>query len=230
MSEHFTSVKAGTDYDPDVALSLAIACDLGYKSKTTVKKFTKQWGYECLFHGVTKGQDIDTQCYVMANDTDTICVFRGSDDIKDWFANFQAVRDPGPFERTRAHKGFQDTLDPAVIATTNAIDKINGPTKRLCVIGHSPGGALGSRYDGMILENGYEVYGIYIFSSPHPGDEDFAQALNAAMGKGSHHRVVIDGDIVPHVPPEPFDHHVLHDPNKGSISMLKNDRNRRQNP
>jgi len=45
------------------------------------------------------------------------------------------------------------------------------------------------------------------FASPRPADDIFATSLNRFMENGPHYRVVNDGDIVPHVPPEPFFSH-----------------------
>lgn len=208
FAKHFTGVKPKKTYDAEVALSLAVACDLAYKKKATVPRIAKTWGYEdVVFVDVKKGRDIDTQGFVMGNASDVICVFRGSDKIEDWFANFQAVRDPGPLNGTLAHEGFQDSLFPAVIAITNAIDRIGGNGKRIWITGHSLGGALCSLYAGMMIENGYPVYGIYTYASPRPGDDIFANSLNNFMASGPHYRVVNEGDVVPHVPPEPFFSH-----------------------
>lgn len=208
FAKHFTGVKAKKSYDAQVSLSLAVACDLAYKAKSTIEKTAPKWGYgNVVFVDVKKGRDIDTQGYVMSNETDIICVFRGSESIEDWFANFQAVRDPGPLNGTLAHEGFQDALFPAVIALTNAVDSSEHKNKRIWVTGHSLGGALCSLYSGMMIENGYDIYGIYTFASPRPADDTFASALNGAMVSGPHYRVVNEGDIVPHVPPEPFFSH-----------------------
>ena len=49
--------------------------------------------------------------------------FAAPNKINDWFANFQAVRDPGPLVKTKAHEGFQDALFPAVVGLTHAIDR-----------------------------------------------------------------------------------------------------------
>ena len=208
FAKHFTGVKAKKSYDAETALSLAVACDLAYKGKSTVHRIIKSWGYtDVTFVDVKKGRDIDTQGFVMGNTSDIVCVFRGSDSIDDWFANFQAVRDPGPLNGTLAHEGFQDALFPAVIALTNAIDTVGVKDRRIWITGHSLGGALCSLYAGMMLENGYSIYGIYTFASPRPGDDIFATSLNSRMVSGPHHRVVNEGDIVPHVPPEPFFSH-----------------------
>ncbi len=207
-AKHFTGVRARKSYDPETSLSLAVACHLAYeKSKSIVKETAVKWGFpEVDFVRVNKGRDIDTQCFVMANEKDIIVVFRGSDSINDWFANFQAVYDPGPMKKTKAHEGFQDALFPAVIGLTNLIDQFQDNGQRVWFTGHSLGGAQCSLYAGMLVENNYPVYGIYTFASPRPGNVDFANALDKAI-PGPHHRVVNEKDIVPHVPPEPFYSH-----------------------
>ena len=174
---------------------VAFAGFQAYSDTTAIKGTTTRWGFnQCRQFDIHKGPDIHTQGYVAANDTDILCVFRGTDNIDDWFANFQATKDPGPPTDTSAHEGFQDALYPAVIAISNAIDQFGGASKRLWLTGHSLGGALCSLYAGMLLENGYQVYGIYQFASPRPGDDSFAVALNGKLANGPHYRVVNEGD------------------------------------
>lgn len=204
----YQGLKAQKAYHPKTALSLAVLCDLAYDKATVVKAAVRDVlpfdNYQ--FFSVKKAKDIDTQCYVVGNDDDIVVVFRGSDKINDWFSNFQAVRDPGPLTKTKAHEGFQDALFPSVIRVTNAIDTMF-KGQRVWVTGHSLGGALCSLYSAMLFEAGYKVYGIYTFASPRPGDAKLADALDAKMTEGPHHRVVNENDIVPHVPPEPFFSH-----------------------
>lgn len=207
-ASYFKGVAVKKSYDKRTALSLAVACDLAYEDGNTVRHIATSWGFsDPHFFYIRKGRDIDTQGYVMANSTDVICVFRGSDTIEDWLANFQATYDPGPLDKTRVHEGFQDALFPAVINITNALDTQQSQSKRIWLTGHSLGGALCSLYAGMLIENGYSVYGIYNYASPRPGDDNYAVSLNKKLTKGPHYRVVNDGDIVPHVPPEPFYSH-----------------------
>lgn len=216
-SDQFKGIFPTKAYHVETALSLAIACDLAYRNKEVIESTTPQWGFpNVAFIEVNKGHDINTQCIVMGNDDHLIVVFRGSSDLKDWFANFQAVRDPGPLEQSKAHEGFQDALYPAVIKLTETIDKFKTGNQRLWVTGHSLGGALGSLYAGMLIENDYPVYGIYTFASPRPGDGAFASALNNRV-IGPHYRVINSGDIVPHLPPEPFFSH------PGDRIILKDD-------
>jgi triacylglycerol lipase len=204
----YTRIRASRSYDPETALSLAVACDLAYKAESTITGVAKRWGYSApQFVEVKKGGDIDTQGFVMSDPDNIVCVMRGSDSVEDWFANFQAAHNPGPLRNTRAHEGFQDALYPAVIALTNAIDNQGGAGKRIWLTGHSLGGALCSLYAGMLLENNYPVYGIYTYASPRPGDDNFATRLNKKLEHGPHYRIANEGDVVPHVPPEPFFSH-----------------------
>jgi len=206
--DKFQGISQTESYDEKTSLSLAIACDLAYeKDVETISSTVSNWKYR--FHGfisIVKKPDIDTQCYVMSNDDNIVVVFRGSDSLKDWFANFQAVYDPGPLKDTKAHEGFQDALFPSVIGITNFLDEAYSKDKKLWITGHSLGGALCSLYAGMLIENNYKVYGIYTYASPRPGNGAFGTKLNSRVS-GPHYRVVNLGDVVPHVPPEPFYSH-----------------------
>ncbi|EED31367.1 lipase family protein [gamma proteobacterium NOR5-3] len=206
--EHFKALRRNDAYDPQNALSLALACQLSYASERSIKNCVeKTWGYEFLaLVSRKKKPDIDTQCFLMADDNNIVVVFRGSDSGSDWFANFQASQDPGPFNGTGAHEGFQDSLYPAVIKLTELLRADASRSRKVWITGHSLGGALGSLYAGMLLENFIDVYGVYTFASPRPGNAKFASQLNDRI-KGPHYRIVNSGDLVPHVPPEPFFSH-----------------------
>nr|VFJ92081.1 MAG: Lipase (class 3) [Candidatus Kentron sp. LFY] len=206
--DHFQGIFQTDSYDKKTALSLAIACDLAYEKQSgTISSIVEGWGYKFAgFKSVVKKPDIDTQCFVMFDNDNIVVVFRGSEDLKDWLANFQAVYDPGPFRETKAHEGFQDALFPSVMSLTNLIDSAGPANKRIWVTGHSLGGAQCSLYAGMLIEHGYKVYGIYTYASPRPGNGVFEEKLNSRV-IGPHYRVVNTGDVVPHLPPEPFFSH-----------------------
>jgi triacylglycerol lipase len=238
----FKPLRRNDHYDPQNALSLALACQLAYviepdtgsKRKAKVKPKAKakavasakavsskdaliaapavtdilaEWKQTLVAVVSRKKQpDIDTQCFIMSDEDNIVVVFRGSDSAQDWFANFQASQDPGPLDGTGAHEGFQDSLYPAVIALTEHLYTSPKLAKRIWVTGHSLGAALASLYTGMLFENGIGVYGLYTFASPRPGDPKFASQLNECI-QGPHFRVVNSGDVVPHLPPEPFFSH-----------------------
>ena len=217
----FRPLQARKAYDPQNALSLALACDLAYEPEAVVRKTVDAWGMTLLrVVSKRKPPDIDTQCFLMSDGSNVVVVFRGSDATPDWFTNFQASQDPGPLDGTGAHEGFQDALYPAVIALTEHLHCADGTPRKIWITGHSLGGALCSLYAGMLIENGIDVYGVYTFASPRPGSPSFEQQLNKKV-TGPHYRVVNAGDVVPHLPPEPFFSH------PGKRIILKSNRKER---
>jgi len=206
--QEFTTPLSTSGFDINTAISLALVCDLAYKNEDVVRAQANHWGYpKTEFISKRKGQDIDTQALILADDEHIVVAFRGSDSPMDWLANFQAVRDPGPFSDSLVHEGFQDSLVPALIAITNAIDKLRTNEQAIWLTGHSLGGAQAALYAGMLIENGYSVDGLYTYASPRPGNKRFCHQLNEKIS-GPNFRLVNKGDLVPHVPPEPFFNHV----------------------
>ncbi|MGY3571986.1 lipase family protein [Vibrio paucivorans] len=205
--DRFENVTSTTEYDEGNSLSLALVCHLAYEKEEKISQVVRSWNYRLDgYINLVKKPDIDTQCFVMSDDDNVIIVFRGSESLEDWFTNFQAVYDAGPMDDTKVHEGFQDALFPAVIGLTKLIDKPELSHKKIWITGHSLGGALCSLFAGMLIENDYSVYGIYTYASPRPGNGAFADKLNSRVA-GPHYRVVNVGDVVLHVPPEPFYSH-----------------------
>ena len=207
--KYFTSkvraLNPTNSYQKTNAFGLALFSKLAYSSERTARKHSENWGYpRFMLLDKQKGLDIDTQCMVCGNDKDIVITFRGSEKkAADWLANFQAVRDPGPLSKTKAHEGFQDAFFPIAVGLANTIDNMRDNQQNLWFTGHSLGGALASIAAGVMAENKYPVYGIYTFASPRLGDDVFAEQLDKAV-EGPHFRVVNSLDLVPHVPPEPF--------------------------
>ena len=215
---HFGPLKISKRYHPQNALSLAFACQLSYKSEKSIIARASDWGFsQVQFLEVTEGHRIDMQCYVMADQDNIVVVFRGNDDLKDWLANFTAITETGPFTDSSVHKGFQDALESAAQGLTAIVKKFGSESKKIWITGHSFGGALASLYGGVLTREHHQVYGIYTFGSPRPGDENFAASLNSAV-IGPHYRIANEGDIVVHLPPEPFYSHA------GKRIILKRDK------
>ncbi|WP_111977998.1 lipase family protein [Algibacillus agarilyticus] len=201
------TLNPSSEYDPQTALSLAVLCALAYTPKTEIIQTSHQWGFkdtQTVF--VSKGNDVDTQSYVVANEDDIIIVFRGTSDATDWLTNIDAIREAGPLTNTKAHEGFQQAIYPAAIGLANAINKLRHNKQRIWITGHSLGGALCSLFAGMLIENNIPVHGCYTFASPRPANDEFAKQLNAAI-TGPHYRVANQNDLIPHSPPEPLFSH-----------------------
>jgi triacylglycerol lipase len=195
------------EYDSETALSLAILCDFAYQDHVEGSSQVEDWGFEHVeFVSVEKSPNVDTQVVVLSRDADVVVVFRGTDDPKDWMTSLEFDFAPGPMQDTKVHDGFQSALFPAILKVSAALNIHRSQHKKLWITGHSLGGALCSLYAGMLVEIGLSVDGIYTFASPRPGNGDFAKQLNEKI-LGPHYRVVNRGDVVPHVPPEPFYQH-----------------------
>lgn len=203
----FTGLSAQKGYDEKTALSLAVACDLAYCGKSKIISTVKSWGFTPIdVISKRKGVNIDTQCFIMEHGRDVVVVFRGTNSAQDGITDIESVQSPGPFKGTKAHKGFMDALHPIVVPLTRHVSEAHIANKRIWITGHSLGGGLCSLYAGMLLENSLGVYGIYTFASPRPADKKFEKQLNGLVS-GAHYRVANDGDIVPHLPPEPHFSH-----------------------
>ncbi|AWB68612.1 lipase [Saccharobesus litoralis] len=191
-------------FDVKTAISLAVLCELAYSDNETIVNTCQNWGYaNSSMISVTKGSDIDTQAFVMANEQNLVIAFRGTSDIADWKTNIRAERQPGPLFDTLAHVGFQEALYPAVLPLINAVNQHRTQQQNIWITGHSLGGALCSLFAGMLIENSIPVTAIYTFASPRPADKAFANQLNAALNT-CHFRVANQEDLIPHLPPEPL--------------------------
>ena len=216
-------------YDVHDALSLALLSQLPYERRRRKGSTPAQdrahrtalverhgWfpdGYEEV--RVRKGGDIDTLAVLGRRDGVLVVAFRGSASLADWIANLQAVRDPGPLDATKVHEGFQDAVHAAVMALTLRIVAMRRPEEAVWITGHSLGGAQAALLAGMLCENGVPVGGVYSYAAPRPGDKEYAAALNAALAGVAHYRVVNEGDLVPHLPPEPLYSHA------GTVRVLR---------
>jgi triacylglycerol lipase len=94
---------------------------------------------------VVRGKDVDTQGVIAVDAKRILVAFLGSElKVGDWWANFQAVKDPGPFRKTKVHEGFQDAFLPAALDIGIRIGQ-QRTDQDIWVTGHSLGGALAAR-------------------------------------------------------------------------------------
>ncbi len=117
-----------------------------------------------------------------------LCVFRGSDEARDWWSNFRFVPADWP-AGGRVHKGFRDALDDAWSAVASALERLGLP---VLIGGHSLGGAL-----ALLAASRLRPAGGYAFGAPRVGDEAFAATLDGIAAFRLRH----GRDIVPSLPP-----------------------------
>jgi triacylglycerol lipase len=113
-------------------------------------------------------------------------VFRGTDDVQDWFDfNLDFVPMAWP-EGGTAHMGFKEAFD----AIWDQIDAALPPGVPTLYAGHSLGGALAT-----LAASRRPPTSTYTFASPRVGDADFA----ATIQRDTFFRVVNNRDLIPQV-------------------------------
>jgi triacylglycerol lipase len=202
------------DYSPRDALSLALASELAYRknpggsiARGAIARVAGNWGFDRVhvFEEI-RGRSIDTQGYMAANDGILLAAFRGSDNIADWRANIQAVTDPGVLPGTQVHEGFQDAFQAGALAIGRLIERAWTHDQAIWITGHSLGGALAVLLAASLMQANIPVAGLYTFGAPRVGNKRFEKIFNRDF-PGASYRVANTGDIVPHLPPEPFFSH-----------------------
>ena len=215
--ERFAPEFSIPDYSPVDALSFCLASQLAYSKlpdgtidEATIRhQLIEGWGFASVeVFEIVRGRDIDTQGYVAFNDTHVVAAFRGTDSLPDWLTNLQAVKDPGPWENTAVHEGFQDAFLASALQIGEIIGRNVQADHQVWLTGHSLGGALAVLLAATLMESDLPVHGLYTFGAPRVGDRKFARALNNSLqGVTANWRVVNKDDLVPHVPLESFFSH-----------------------
>jgi triacylglycerol lipase len=129
----------------------------------------------------------------------TLLVFTGTNSAADWGINLSTlpVSDPGGLPG-KIHHGFLQALDR--VWAGQVLPRLAVATP-LWVTGHSLGGALAALAAARCALTGRRpVQGLYTYGQPRAGNDDFRDALGAALS-GRYFRYVNDRDIVPRVPP-----------------------------
>lgn len=212
-------------YCPADALSFCLASRLAYAkrpnnsmNRAAISRQAKAWGFpEVEAFEIVRGRGVDTQGFVAVNDLHMLVAFRGSESLPEWLTNLQTAKHSGPWRNTAVHEGFHNAFMAAALKIGEIIGRERQKRQQIWVTGHSLGGALAALLAATLLENRIPVHGLYTFGAPRAGDEEFARQLNAALRGQAHWRVVNEGDMVPHIPPELFFSHA------GKRKLLRND-------
>ena len=202
-------------YSGKDALSLALACSIAREHHDkreaemvrAIKRQLKKWGFEHYEPFEAKHSwDIDTQGYLASNDKRVLIAFRGADSVQDWRTNFQTTRDPGPFDRTQVHSGFQEAFLPVSFDIGRLLERYYTKGKELWITGHSLGGAHAVLMVANLISRGIQPTGLYTFGAPRVGDKKFKRKFDREF-KGVSFRLVNEHDLICHIPFEGFFSH-----------------------
>lgn len=150
-----------------------------------------------------------TQCYVAAALPLAVVAFRGTEcgiqqggkALAQFIADLKTDLDIRfvPYEgHGRIHKGFRDGLDEIWPTLADLIGSLEAQGHAIWITGHSLGAALAT----LAAQRLTTARGLYTFGSPRVGDADFKNNFHVRA-----YRLVLNNDVVTHVPPRPY-HHV----------------------
>jgi hypothetical protein len=115
--------------------------------------------------------------YVVTADDTAVIVFRGTDDVPDWFANLDGRSTL--VEQGSIHTGFYDAYHALKAQVMKLLEKAKA--KHIWITGHSLGGAVAlvCAYDLMVNEH-RDIDGIMTFGQPMVADPALARHLDRA--------------------------------------------------
>jgi triacylglycerol lipase len=135
--------------------------------------------------------------------------FRGTSDIEEWVANIDAI--PDDYRPVagfgQVHAGFQDVYQLVRQNIAANLATATAGCDQILIAGHSLGAALAVLAAPDVARNmppNTIEPRVLTFAGPRVGLSDFAASFNAAIE--SCYRVVNFLDLVPYLPPTPYDH------------------------
>lgn len=217
-AKDFEKLGDVTQYSTKLALSLAKASRLIYQDMRYVTEISDLWDIDIRNNfRYFNNKQRDTQAFIFRTDECIVLAFRGSQEIRDWYTNFNTqlrnftIRKAGKTTlssyKGHVHTGFflgWASIERAVLAQIQRWqNEAEGQAlPPLLVTGHSLGGALATMAAASLNENGINVAGLYTFGQPRVGDLTFTRQLNRNLD-GKVFRFINNNDVVPHIPP-PF--------------------------
>ncbi len=223
QANDFTKLKDVSHYSTNLALSLAKASMLVYQDIRYVLEVLELWGIKDTRDDFQyfNNKKYDTQAFIFRTDNCIVLTFRGSQEIRDWYTNFNTklrkftIRREGQTAissyKGRVHTGFflgWASVEKDVLKQIKHWQRQLQPGETLpplLVTGHSLGGALATMAVASLQDNNMNVAGLYTFGQPRVGDLSFTRQLNTTLANKVF-RFINNNDVVPHVPP-PFSIH-----------------------
>jgi hypothetical protein len=151
---------------------------------------------DCFVDGAHTGRG-----YFASNDSHALLAFRGTEADN----NYDKVAD-GEIDRTPeagvlVHSGFKRYLDLVWPQVTQcvAVYRANHPNQKICITGHSMGGALATLAFTRLND---PASSLITFGCPRVGNSAYCNVVDAASRTRACYRVVDNLDIVTHVPPD----------------------------
>ena len=181
--------------------------------------------------------DVVTFGFLAVSDAgELVAAIRGTDSIMEWLhdADFLMVPNPILGARGLTDDGFTSVYRSLRVGEANNSQRVkdsiesylgNGSAKSATVCGHSLGGAVATLLAlDIALNSPYGAPAVYTYASPRSGDHFFSDSYKASIV--SSYRIENRMDVIPKLPPLPYEHVDLHcslnPPILNSLDIVKN--------
>ncbi len=175
------------------------------------------------FQSRCNGTGYDPEAIIISTPTTIYVVFRGTDrvsctdlttssgsnmgEVGEWLGtDFKFLKRTWPNINGEVHRGFIESLTFGGFADSLASrikNKYGGANKKIWITGHSLGGAHAQLFALLLKLNfGLPTQGLYLYESPHPGDDNFVTQLNNAIGINRIQRYEFLDDPICTLPPQ----------------------------
>ena len=163
------------------------------------------------------GRGKNPEAMVISTPTSVLVVFRGTDRVEggndfdhDWgewiYTDFNVwPQRPCSNCNVRVHKGFYEALMYADFKRdlVNTLREFGSAQKKVWVTGHSLGGGMAQlfAYIARKVDN-IDIQGVYVYNSPHPGDDAFASEMDVLFPNQRLQRFEFLSDPISSGPPQ----------------------------
>lgn len=180
------------------SLSADAYCD--YKTYLTRTYTGMSSGFTPVYS--IEDNDHDTHGYIgyKASEGNIYVVYRGSQTIKNWIDNLNAILTDYPFcSKCEVHQGFYNAHQVVIEDVRNKVNALRSkyPSYKVIISGHSLGAALAT-LTAIDLKNSGIPLTLSHFGSPRVGNDEFAAFASSFVA--TRERVTHYKDMVPHCP------------------------------
>lgn len=157
------------------------------------------------------------EAMVIGTPTAVFVVFRGTDRVEgatpfmnqvgEWvFTDFNVLpQKPCSSCNVVVHQGFYQSLQYAGFRSdlVQVMRRFKADQKKIWITGHSLGGGMAQLFAYLLKKmDGLEAQGVYVFNSPHPGDEAYAREMDAIFTNSRVQRFEFLTDPIASGPPQ----------------------------
>jgi hypothetical protein len=154
-----------------VAAMSVFASALSYVKAAEIEK---NGAFNTFFPKATVIDKEPYQAVVIGNDRVVIAAFRGTDNAKNWVANFRP--DPATTDLGRVHAGFMAGYQALSAEVTRAVVALRDKEQSVWLTGHSLGGAMAMLAAPELQTTIGRVESVVTFGQPPAGYSGFAEA------------------------------------------------------